>query len=261
MSVVLKVFEAVGKPMRMEGISELGESTLLKLKEAIRQGNTELATALADYVHQEIKVLHDVFTDWLYADLAYVAKYYGEEAVPKMMRFVREVHDKVGRKRYSVQNVSDITNVLDKVRLHAQHWRGHSSGPRELGEVKIWEEPDRYVMEADPCGSGGRMARGPLDGTGSRAEPPFRLGKTTKPYPWSWGKAGVPYYCTHCCLWREVMDIERQGYPSRINEFPVDDFSKPCRWIFYKDPNLIPEEYFERVGFKKDPSKFKRAPC
>ncbi len=147
---------------------------------------------------------------------------------------------------------------LDKVRMNAEGMRAHRSGRNETGDFKVWEEADRYVMEFDPCGSGGRMVRGPCDGTGSRVKPPYDLGRTTKPYPWSWGKANVPYYCAHCCLWNEVMGVETVGYPWKVTECPVDDFEKPCYWYAYKNPDLIPEEYFERIGFKKDPSKFKR---
>ena len=102
------------------------------------------------------------------------------------------------------------------------------------------------------------MLRGPLDGSGSRVGSPYNFGKTSKPYPWSWGKANVPYYCTHCCLWHEVMSTEVRGYPLRITESPLDDYQQPCRSYFYKDPESIPQKYFERIGFKKDPSKFKR---
>ena len=63
----------------------------------------------------------------------------------------------------------------------------------------------------------------------------------------------MPYYCIHCCLWREVMDIEKFGYPTRITDCPVEDFTQPCRMYFYKDPDLIPEKYFERVGARKAP--------
>jgi len=98
--------------------------------------------------------------------------------------------------------------------------------------------------------------RGGLDGSAPRTGQPLNLGKTTKPYPWSWNKTGVSYYCVHCCVFHEIMAIEKRGYPVRITECPVDDPMKPCRWYFYKDPNKIPSIFFERVGFKKDPSKF-----
>jgi hypothetical protein len=135
--------------------------------------------------------------------------------------------------------------------------RGHFSGPREEGEIKGYDDGERYVVEFNPCGSGGRMMRGGTDGSSSRTGPPFNLGKTSKGYSWSWSKKGVPYYCIHCCVWHEVMAIESQGYPVKITECPVKDPSESCRWYICKDPNLIPSVFFERVGFTKDKSKFR----
>lgn len=239
------------RPMRMEDdLKELGENTIGKLKKAMEQGNQELALALADYSFEEWKFLHDVYCDWAFADLAWVAKSYGEEEVPKILRHAREV-----LKHGQYSQWKGIT-LEDKVKAYAEGQRSHRSGPGEVGDIGVWEEKDRYVLELDPCGSGGRMTRGPLDGSGSRLVPPYSLGKTTRAYPWSWSKVGIPYYCVHCCVWNEIVPIEESGYPVRVTEFPVEDPSKPCHWYVYKDPRLIPEEYFERVGFKKDPAKF-----
>ena len=63
-------------------------------------------------------------------------------------------------------------------------------------------------MWMDPCGSGGRMRRGDaIDGTPSRFGPPSGFGVTSKAYPWSWGKEGVPYDCLHCAN-MEILSIE-----------------------------------------------------
>lgn len=242
-----------GRPVRMEDdLEELGEHTLGKLKQAITQGNRELALALADYLFLEGKAVHDGAFDWVFADLDWIARNYGEEEIPKVLRYTRHI-------LYGGQlPVPRGPTGLDFVKGQAHYMRSHRSGPNEMGDIKIWEEKDRWVMVFDPCGSGGRMARGPEDGSGSRLKPPFNLGKTTKPYPWSWGKVGVPYYCLHCCVFNEIMAIEQNGYPSKITECPAEDFTKPCCFYMYKDPTLIPERYFNRVGFKKDPSRFRR---
>jgi hypothetical protein len=139
---------------------------------------------------------------------------------------------------------------------YAEFARFHRSGPGEVGNVEIAEEEDRYVFSTDPCGSGGRMRRvGEIDGSPPRTNQPYNLGVTTKAYPWSWGKAGVPYYCVHCCVWSEIITIENKGYSIRITEYNEDP-QGPCKRYFYKKPELIPEEYFTRVGKIKDPSKF-----
>jgi hypothetical protein len=100
------------------------------------------------------------------------------------------------------------------------------------------------VIYLDPCGTGGRMRRE------GRTEPPFNYGVTQKAYPWSWGKAGVPYYCVHCCLMSEIYPIESQGVPHRITGYS-DDPHEPCAFYIYKSPELIPEEYFTRIGKQK----------
>lgn len=94
------------------------------------------------------------------------------------------------------------------------------------------------MMRCDPCGSGGRLRR------------TKNIGITKKAYPWSWGKSGIPYYCTHCCLAWEIIPTELWGYPIRIN-LVTDRPEDPCVHLFYKKPELIPEEYFDRLGMTK----------
>ena len=106
------------------------------------------------------------------------------------------------------------------------------------GNCIVTEEPDRYVVTSDPCGSGGRLRR-------SRS-----VGVTEEAYPWSWSKSGVPYYCTHCCLRWEIIPIELRGYPIAIT-VPGERPEDPCIRFIYKKPEPIPEEYFTRVGMTK----------
>jgi hypothetical protein len=44
--------------------------------------------------------------------------------------------------------------------------------------------------------------------------------------------------------------IERFGFPSKIVDYQ-DDPKAPCRWYFYKKPELVPEEFYTRLGMKK----------
>lgn len=248
--VVLEYSEKLGRVIRKDPGSKLGESSWIKLKDAIESGDSKFALRLLDYLMIEGKGLHDGFCDWTYADLDYVAKKYGEEEIPLMLRYAFGVLGK------SVYKASATTTLEDIILRSAELNRSHRAGPKETGHLDISEDEDRYVMSLNPCGSGGRMRRGGgPDGNPSRTEPPFNLGKTSKPYPWSWSKAGVPYYCVHCCVWNEQLSIEAVGYPIRVTDYCKDP-DKPCGFIFYKDPHKIPEHYFTRVGKKKDPSKF-----
>ena len=131
-----------------------------------------------------------------------------------------------------------------------KRWLSVAPGPEESlqwilelqrslnGNCTITEEPERFVITSDPCGSGGILRR-------SRD-----VGVTKKAHPWSWSKSGVPYYCTHCCLRWEIIPIELRGYPIAIT-VPGEKPEDPCVRFLYKKPDLIPEEYFRRVGMTK----------
>lgn len=250
--VVLEYSELLGRMIRKDPWPQLGDSSWSKLKEAIDANDREIALKLVDYIMIEGKSLHDGFCDWAYADLDYVAKKFGEEEVPLMLRHAYGILTK------SVYKFTPGTTLEDLILRSAEMNRSHRAGPRETGHLDISEEEDRYIISLNPCGSGGRMRRtGEMDGIPPRSGPPFNLGTTSKPYPWSWNKAGVPYYCVHCCVWNEQLSIEAVGYPIRVTGY-CDDPEKPCAFIYYKDPDLIPEHYFTRVGKVKDPSKFVR---
>jgi hypothetical protein len=122
----------------------------------------------------------------------------------------------------------------------AEHLRGHFSGPGREGSVRIVEEPDRYRLLFEPCGTGGAMRQRQVAG----------LTKYRESSAATWHRAGeVPSYCAHCAL-NEITSIKRLGYPAWVTEFDPDPH-KPCGWTVYKKPELIPERYFTRLGAKK----------
>jgi hypothetical protein len=140
--------------------------------------------------------------------------------------------------------------VEERVHINAEIMRSHRCGPNQDGALEIIEEADRISIKMDPCGSGGRLRRGdPVSGTPSRLGPPYHFGVTKKAYPWSWGRKNVPYYCVHCAI-NEILPTEWGGYPLWVTGYS-DDASVPCYWHFYRRPELIPAEYFQRLGFKK----------
>ena len=60
----------------------------------------------------------------------------------------------------------------------------------------------------------------------------------------------MPAYCAHCAL-NELESVKRFGHPLWVTEFDPDA-SKPCGWTVYKDPQAIPQRYFERLGVHRD---------
>jgi len=135
--------------------------------------------------------------------------------------------------------------------------RGHLSGPGRTGSLEVVEEPDRWAIRFDPCGSGGRTLReDPDTGTGPRIEAPWNLGVTQEEHDWAWNKKGICLYCVHCCQLNERMPMRRFGYPTRVVEPPVWPEARTgtkCTWYIYKDPALVPEDVYRRVGAVKPP--------
>ncbi|MBA7600752.1 hypothetical protein ES703_07811 [subsurface metagenome] len=238
--------EPLGRLMRAdEPLEELGISSYDRLRDAVKAGDKETALKLIDYVQIEGKGLHDFYSDWSYALLTWIADNCGEEKLLEVLRYSKE------KTKAGFYQLKGLKTVKQLVQWYAEGMRAHRSGPRETGEIKVWEEEDKYVIAFDPCGSGGRMRRtGELDKTPPRTGPPFDFGKTKKAYPWSWYMKGVPYYCLHCCVFHELVPMEATGAPSKITEYDPDP-KAPCRFYFYKKPELVPEKYYKRVGLKK----------
>lgn len=225
---------------------QLGTSTVERIKHAINEGRLTDAKSLTDYYLSEGKRLHDLMCDWVYASLDFIGKNFGEDAI---YRALCHAGEKI-RKPF-VTHVVNLT-VEERIYVQLEGMRSHRSGPGEIGTCEIFEEDDRYILSFDPCGSGGRMRRtGQLDNMPPRTGSPYNFGRTSKGYPWSWGKTEVPYYCLHCCVWSEIQCIEWLGFPFRITDYD-DDPEKPCRFLFYKDPKSIPDHYLTRIGKTKE---------
>ncbi|MFC2066015.1 hypothetical protein ACFLUO_03000 [Chloroflexota bacterium] len=219
----LEKSEALQRIFRQDDVPDLAVPTWDLVSEAIKSGRTDEALDFHEYVRLESKRNNDTLASFTEGVLTYLAGF-GEEELEKVFR---------QRYYHSVSEWLAITpGVEETLRRCVDAQRGHQSN------IAVKEEPDRYVVTYDPCGTGGRLRR-------TRS-----VGTTKKAYPWSWGESGVSYYCCHCCIQREIIPIELRGYPTRIN-LPGSRPEDPCVQLFYKKPELIPEEYFTRVGKTK----------
>lgn len=235
--------------IRQDDRQDLGRPTQELIAEAVDGGRSEEAKALARYMIPEGKALHDLFCDWIWDILTKTADRDGEESVYELCRATQETW----MLRRTWKALSKMS-AEERVYVNAEIMRSHRCGPKQDGEIEIIEETDRISIKMDPCGSGGRMRRGdPVDGTPSRLGAPYFFGATRQAHPWSWGLKNVPYYCIHCAV-NEILPIEWGGYPLWVTGFD-DDASKPCYWHFYRKPELVPEKYFSRLGFRK-PDRF-----
>lgn len=239
-------FARLKRPLRQDDLEQLGESTERLICEAIDAGDYERAKALAAYVVHERKPLHDLLVDWLWEIMTRIAARDGEEALGEILR---ESQATWFLKR-SWKAFLRMT-VKERMELCVEMMRSHAFSVQVGGNgVTVEEDDEKYTIRMDPCGSGGRMRRGdPADGTPSRLGPPYNFGTTKTAHPWSWSKADVPYYCTHCAM-NEILPMEWGGHPLWVTAFNPDA-SKPCGWMFYKSAKAIPEEIYKRVGREK----------
>lgn len=241
-------FALLGRPLRLDDWEDLGRPTIDHLNDALAAGDAAQAGALARYGQDEFRGLHDVYCDWIWELLTQIANRQGEAEMLAMLRASQEGW-MIKRTWKALLTVS----VKDRVRLTAETLRAHLSGPKLDGTLSITDEGDHYRILMDPCGSGGRMRRGhPSGKPGSRLAPPYNFGVMKAPHAWSWGLAGVPYYCVHCAL-NELLPIEWGGHPLWVTDYHPDA-AQPCAARFYKRAADIPARYYERLGHAKPPA-------
>lgn len=233
--------DALGRMTRIEPVEEQGILTWDLVRRAVLEQAPEEAVEWLRYIKEgeNAERPNQPGVKWtIQNQLQYIAQRYGEEHVERALRWWRrKLIDAAGEPTYSM-------TPLERVQYHATLARADYAALGG-GRFPVWEDSDKYGIELDCCNGCGPMRRADTDGTGPN------LGRTTKGYSWSWGKSGVPYYCTHSCLWWEVMSIEDLGYPVRVHEWSEDP-NKACKVLFFKEPSLIPEEYFTRVGKAKE---------
>ncbi len=221
--VKLEGSEALQRKIRQDDATELAIPTWTLVREAIQGGRIDDALDLMEYGYEEDKEQSDNKSSIAETFIAKIASF-GEEEVEKIWREVWWAK--------ASKWISTLPGAEESLQRWAEIQRAHK------GEFTITEEPDKYVMRCDPCGTGGRVRK------------TMNVATLKKAYPWSWGKSGVPVYCSHCCMYFEILPIELRGYPIAV-VLPGDRPEDPCIQLFYKNPELIPEEYFIRVGNTK----------
>jgi len=220
--IKLEWSEGLKRKIRQDDLADLTIPTWTLVEEAMKAGKIQEALEFLDYARFEAKAMH-------HAEVTMV-----DQALTLLASINEENVEKYWRKRYTPRVeewLSTTPGTLESLQRICEYQRGHfGSG------ATVKEEEDRYVESVDLCGSGGELRK-----SGD-------CGVTRKAYPWAWNKVGVPYYCAHCCIFMEHIPIEKRGYPIRVHEIEEGELGVRCVRFYYKRPELIPEEYFERIG-------------
>lgn len=216
---------------------EPGDGDLTAVLDACRRQDAGTAAARLELMRVRVAAVHDQLVWWIHHLLADAAAERGDDAVREIVELT---YERLWRVRYQAWGAM---TPLERLQLSVEGMRGHLSGPRHRGEVGLSDEPDRYTMTLDPCGSCGVLRRGDPDSGRPGCEPRG----TTRAHPWSWNRVGVGWYAVHSPIVMEWLHM-RDGRPP-LRPLQGCDTTGPCRWFIYKDPRNAREEHYTDMGF------------
>ena len=214
-------------------LKEMGTRTLDLVLEAIEAGNKPRAKDLAERMYKEFNYLHDGYFFWVTGLQSYIYRHYGIDAVEEAEREAHTIEAKV------VFKPCEKTDFRSRVEHLVGGMRGH------LQPITVKEDDEKVTVTMEPCGSGERLIQ-----KGGYEE---GLARVKDAHPITWGQKEFPMYCVHCPV-MEMLDIENTG-DFAVTHIVSDPIGKEhCQFVFYKDPQDIPEDFYTRVG-KKRPLK------
>lgn len=154
-------------------------------------------------------------------------------------RLQREGIEQYGRYALEHQPWERSFALLTQIALEGMH--AHFGGPTRSGEIELIEHADRVELRFAPCGSGGQLVDAEA------------YGVTEERHPFAWNEVGVCHYCVHCCVLQQLEPIRRLGFPARVIDPPLAP-GDSCSWSVYRDPSLVPDDAYLRVG-ERPPSR------
>jgi hypothetical protein len=211
-------------------LKEMGRRTLDVLLETIDAGDKEKAKELAQRMYKEFNYLHDGYMFWVTGLQTYIYKHYGIEAVEDAEREAHTIEAKV------VFKPPEKTDFRSRVEHLVGGLRGH------LQPITIKEDDEKVCITMKPCGSGERLVQKDAYNAG--------LARVKEPHRITWGIKDFPIYCVHCPV-MEMLDIENTGNFGSTHFISDPLCQESCQFVFYKNPENIPEEFYTRIGKKK----------
>ena len=228
-----------------------------RLEAAIQAGEWDRAAGLVEPTCEAWRILHDRVVDMSYGWMSAWVERFGEQSVPEMFKAIAQDHFEeflaLGHRadRGWTDGGCDavLLDTIEAMRLHLSTVR------RDGAPITMVEHDDRFELEFDPCGSGGRALRGDLvEGTPSRTQEPYNFAVIEGAYEWTDGRAGMCVYCNHCQQIYEQWTIDAVGIPFLVVDPPTladgvgHEGAKRCRYTVYKTPEAVPDEVFARCG-------------
>ncbi len=229
----LEASESLGRVIRKDPWPELTIFSTDRIKGSLTSGRPDEALALADYLPFETQLLREGFAVNAATLCVLVARNFGEEAFFDLLYELAEMSGLYG----------EIIPPLRSVQEFVWFWAEYKRSQRM--DVTVTEEADRFVFRY-----GSRPHEAGVLAAGSAA-----LEEASRAFDWTWNRPNVPYYIARLCIWGEIYPARRFGWPLLITDWAPGEAVPTIQYV-YKDPSLIPSEYFERIGVARDPSKF-----
>lgn len=218
-----------------EELKQLGTPAAELIVAAIDAGDSERAKELAWQLHTEATGFHDAFVHWVTSLLSYIGRHDGDEALEEAYR--ESVGVVFGPISEQYKQCDDAGNLRTKAEMFIYGLRTHHE------HMTITEDDEKFTLQMDICGSGGRMV---LDGYYG---PPCNFLKIEKPQSMTYGIKDLPVYCAHEPI-LEMMAAE-WGIPLFFTQ-PANQLGKePCTFYLYKNAKDIPDELYARIGKQK----------
>ena len=211
--------------------------------EALEAGDIEEAKKWVRKQDETKDVIHDLYVHWSAALLSHIYENWGEGAAVKAVRDTA-AH---GQSGWAIPMAKLKQQMLQEQGLKAyiewviDMWRQHSMYPGTTVE----EDDEKIIINMKQCGSGGRLIN--MDAYSG----PMGYKKLKKAGPHTWGEEDLPIYCSHCPMVHEIAPVQYFGRGSQFwvhaAPFPKKP-GDPCILHIYKNPDDIPESYYERIG-------------
>jgi hypothetical protein len=203
------------------------------------EGGRDIAGLLADQ-HHEWRPLHDLFCLFVTAVFSWTDREHGTEALSAL---VWDTYVSLFEGTYYTYGMMDDRTLF---RTLARNWHYHQA------TFTVSEEPDRFVFHLDPCGSGGRLARGDACGGGLYRYGEGLLHPIGEASALTFGRSPYPSYCIHCAA------TNRDQFLGKPWGFVVDGDvlhapEHTCRQFLYKKtaPRRAPARLLEQVGLDR----------
>ncbi|MBI4303575.1 MAG: hypothetical protein HY665_04490 [Chloroflexi bacterium] len=218
-----------------EQLREMERPYLDLIEEAIDAGDKDRAKKLVRRFNDIALANQDMYVKWVTSDLSFIGRNFGDKAVEDALRAFFTPFMKEGAR---VFQGTDEDGIRLKLKALLTALKNH------LVPVRITEDDEKFVLEMQPCGTGGRL----INSKGY--EDNYNLLKIKKPQAMTCGQADFPAYCAHGPV-VAMVTTEMTGAPFFFEEPSTDLGKVPCKFYLYKNPMDAPEALYAKVGKKK----------